>query len=123
MDQNIEYDQWTIYFKEFSKKNQLRPTQLQVFDQMGAQTEVHELPLMGINLEMRGEDSPRIEIMLEIQGVDAKHLTHVITRAQQVNVKTSETGVDEVMEIESEGNVKTLLRFEFLPERDTASLI
>ncbi len=121
MDQNIGRDQWNIYFKEFSKKNQFRPTQLQVFDQMGVQTEAHELPLMGVDLEMRSEDSPRIEIMLGDQGVDAKHLSHTITRAQQVNVKTSETGVDEVLEIESEEKVKTLLRFESLPELGTTS--
>ena len=121
MDHNIECDQWPIYFKEFNKKNQLRPTQLQVFDKMGVQTQAHELPLIGIDLEMKGEDSPRIEIMLGGQGVDAKHLTHAITRAQQVNVKTSEIGIDEVLEIESEEKVKTLLLFESVAEVGTTS--
>jgi len=88
---------------------------------MGVQTEEHELPLMGIDLEMRGEGAPRIEIMLGGQSVDERHLTHTITCAQRVNVEISEIGGDEVLEIESEGNVKTLLRFESLPELGATS--
>ena len=121
MDRNIKRNQWAIYFKEFSKKNQSRPTQLQVFDQMGAQTEEHELPLMGIDLEMRGKDAPRIEIMVGGEGANERHLTHTISRAQRVNVKISDIGDDEVLEIESEGNVKTLLRFESLPKLGATS--
>ena len=121
MDRNIEPNQWAIYFKEFNKKNQSRPTRLEVFDQMGVQTVEHELPLIGIDLEVKGEGVPRIEIMLGGQGADEIHLTHTITRAQRVNVKISEMGGDEVLEIESEGNVKTLLRFESLPELGATS--
>ena len=112
MDRNIERNQWAIFLKKFNKKNQSRPTWLEVFDQMGVQTEERGLQLMGIDLEMRAEGAPRIEIMLGGQGEDERHLTHTITRAQRVNVKISEMGGDEVLEIESEGDVKTLLRFE-----------
>ena len=122
MDRNIELNQWAIFLKEFNKKNQSRPTRLEVFDQMGVQTEEHDLPLMGIDLEMRGKGAPRIEIMLGGQGgADERHLTHTITCAQRVNVEISEMGGDEVLEIESEGNVKTLLRFESLPELGATS--
>ena len=121
MDRNIERDQWAIFLKEFNKKNQSRPTRLEVFDQLGVQTEEHDLPLMGIDLEMRGEGAPLIEIMLGGQGADERHLTHTITRAQRVNVEISEIGGDEVLEIESEGNVKTLLRFESFPELGATS--
>ena len=122
MDRNIERNQWAIFLKEFNKKNQSRPTRLEVSDQMGVQTEEHELPLMGIDLEMRGEGAPRIQIMLGGQGADERHLTHTITRAQRVNVEISEMGGDEVLEIESEGNEKTLLRFESLPKLGATSL-
>ena len=121
MDRNIERNQWAIFLKEFNKKNQSRPTRLEVFDQMGVQTEEHELPLMGVDLEMRGEGAPRIEIMLGGQGADERHLTHTITCAQRVNVKISEMGGDEVLEIEGEGNVKTVLQFESVPELGATS--
>lgn len=64
-----------------------------------------------------------VEVLIGRNGMvrDAKHLTHVITRAQQVNVKTSEIGVDEVLEIESEEKVKTLLLFESVAEVGTTS--
>ena len=83
---------------------------------MGAQTEERGLPLGGIGLEMKGAGAPRVEIMLGGQGPEQRHLTHRITNVQRVYLKIGESNIDEVLEIESQKGVKTLLHFESLEE-------
>jgi hypothetical protein len=83
---------------------------------MGAQTEERGLPLGGIDLETKGTEAPRVEIMLGGQGPEQRHLTHTITNVQRVYVKIGEGNIDEVLEIESRKGTKTLLLFETLEE-------
>lgn len=120
MERNIEIAQLESFFKEFTNNNLSRPTRLEVFDEMGAQTEEHGLPLKGIALDMKGDDAPRVEIMLGMQGSVVRHLTHTISNVKRVYVKIGEDNRDEVLEIESEKGVKTLLHFEPLEEISAA---
>lgn len=120
MERNIELDQLEGFFQEFTERNVSRPTRLEVFDDMGAQTEEHGLPLRGIDLDMKGSGSPRVEIMLGGQGPDQRHLTHTITNIRRVYVKIGEANIDQVLEIESQEGVKTLLQFEVLQEISAA---
>lgn len=116
MDNEIRRTQWAGYFREFSKRNYLRPTKLEIFSDLGAQREAEHLPLMGIAVE-EVNHTARIEIMLGSGTVaDARHLTHTIDQVSRIFSKLSADGREEVVSFEdAEGN-KTLLSFEALVE-------
>lgn len=120
MERNIELDQLEEFFKEFTNNNISRPTRLEVFDEMGAQTQEHGLPLKGIDLEMKGDYAPRVEIMLGGLSTGEPHLTHTIIGVKRVYVKIGGDNRDEVLEIESQKGIKTLLHFETLEEISAA---
>jgi hypothetical protein len=123
MNDEIERSEWAGYFNEFSKRNQMRPTRVEVFgEELGAQEQERGLPLSGISLDSHGAHSPRVEIMLggEMAG-DARHLSHTITRVRRVMRKLSADGKDEALVIENEDGAKTLIRFEALRELGAVS--
>lgn len=121
MKDEIERDTWTEYFKEFSRRNQGRPTKLEILGDLGAQREEQHLPLAGIGVEDTGKDAPRIEIMLGGGSAGASHLTHTITRVTGVLQKLDNAGREEAIEIEDDGGTKTILVFEALTELKAAS--
>lgn len=120
MQDEIKRENWTEYFKRFSKRNQARSTKLEVFGEIGAQREGRHLPLAGLSFEGSGKDAPRIEIMLG-GGHDPRHLTRTITRVNRVMRKISADGRDEAIEFEDAGGAKTVLQFEALTELKATS--
>jgi hypothetical protein len=121
MQNEIKRENWTEYFKGFSKRNQGRSTKLEVFGKIGAQREERYLPLAGMSVEDSGKDAPRVEIMLGGGGDDLRHLTHTITRVNRVMRKLGAEGRDEAIEIEDAGGAKTVLQFEALTELKASS--
>ncbi len=113
MSTEINHDQWTTFFDEFSKRNHSRPTRIEVFGEMGAQEAERHLPLNGVSVDENGSSAPRIEILLggDSPG-DMQHLTHVVTRASSVFLKAGADGNDEALEVVDSDGAKTLLRFE-----------
>ncbi len=114
MQDEIRREHWTEYFKGFSKRNEARPTKLEVFGEIGAQREERHLPLAGVSVEDLGKDAPRIEFMLGGGGDDPRHLTHTIARVNRVTRKLCADGRDEAIEFEDAGGAKTVLQFEAL---------
>ncbi len=92
--------------------NSSRATRLSAFDEMGAQTIEHGLPLGGLDLQTKGEGSPVVEIILGGEKPEQKHLTHSISDVTQVAVKFDNAGREEILEIENEKGAKVLLSFE-----------
>src|SRR5215204_4621102 len=85
MKDNIEREAWNLFLTEFSKRNQSRPTWLQVFGEAGAQSEEQGLPLAGISLEEKGAGAPRVQIMLGGRDAfESRHLTHMISNVESV---------------------------------------
>jgi hypothetical protein len=121
MQDEIKRENWAEYFKGFSKRNQARPTKLEVFGEFGAQPEERHLPLAGVSVEDSGKDAPRIEIMLGGGGDDPRHLTHTITRVNRVLLKLGADGRDDAIEFEDAGGEKTVLQFEALTELKASS--
>jgi hypothetical protein len=112
MKEYIDRSVWINYFNEFNRRNQSRPTELEVFGENGAQREEHGLPFAGISLE-RGNGAPDVEIMLGGNGSgELRHLTHVIANVQQITPKRGLDGRDEALEIVDGHGEKSLLRFE-----------
>ena len=116
MDIEIKRDNWEKFFKGFLEKNHLRPVRLEVFDDAGSQTEVNVLPFNGIDLELKGENSPVVYISFGDERANGRHLSHNVNKVNQILLKVDEHGNDEVLELESGENAKTLLIFEQLPE-------
>lgn len=101
---------WVNYFDEFTRRNQSRPTKLEVFGEAGAQQEEQGMPFNGITIEQK-EGNPRVEIMLgDVSGI--RHLTHVISNVHQITPKLGLDGRDEALEIVSAEGETSLLRFE-----------
>ena len=99
------------------KRDQSRATRPETSSDLRVEVEARNPPLNGIGVEEAGADAPRIEIMLGgVSPDDERHLTHTIARATHVATKTGADGRDEAIEIEDADGVKTLLRFESLPE-------
>jgi hypothetical protein len=69
----------------------------------------HELPLAGISIASAGESPNAIAINLGKAAAD--HLTHTITKPEHVWLEQTSGGANAALEIESENETKTLLRF------------
>ena len=74
---------------------------------LGAQHEVHDLPLLGVVAEPHS-DGPVITI--SAAGRDGEQITHVIHAPTSVRIERTNDGVDAAMQIESAEGVTTILR-------------
>ena len=111
MKDNIEREVWAFYLTKFSKRNESRPTWLQVFGEAGAQSEEQGLPLVGISLEEKGADAPRIQIMLGgHDAIERRHLTHMISNVERVTRQVGTDGRDDAIEfIDHKGEASLLI--------------
>ena len=118
MQGEIERNQWKTFLDEFSKRNQLRPTRLEVIgEDIGAQEEEKHLPFVGISFEPKGSAAGGVEIILGREtAADQRHVTHTILNVQRIVPLIGTSGLEDGLGIEDKGGVKTLLRFETLPE-------
>jgi len=124
MKGEIARDQWKTFLDEFSKRNQLRPTRLEVIGQeIGAQEEEELLPFLGISFERKGTAAGSIEILMGGETArEPRQLTHIIFNAQRIVPIVGIVALEDGLGIEDKDGVKTLLRFEELPEiPDTTS--
>ena len=110
--ENIERDAWARYLNEFTKRNESRPTWLQVFGEGGAQSEEQGLPLLGISLEEKGADAPRVQIMLGgHDAIESRHLTHMISGVELLIPQVGADGRDEAIEFVDKHGEASLLIF------------
>jgi hypothetical protein len=113
MKENLDRSVWVNYFDEFTKRNQSRPTRLEIFGELGAQEEEHGLPFAGIALDTTSRGLPSVEILLGGPGVtEQRHLTHVIADVKEITPKRGPDGRDEALAIISAQGETSLLRFE-----------
>jgi hypothetical protein len=112
----IDRSQWVTFLDEFSKRNQLRPTRLEVIGDIGAQEQEAFLPFVGVSVDTKGE-SGSIEIALGGEtAADERQLTHHIRNVERIAPLVGITGVEDGLGIEDRDGVKTLLSFEALRE-------
>ena len=113
----IDRSQWETFLDEFSKRNQLRPTRLEIVGgDIGAQEQEAFLPFAGVSVD-RNDDSGNIDIALGGEtAADERQLTHRISDVERIAPLIGITGVEDGLAIESRDGVKTLLSFEALRE-------
>jgi Family of unknown function (DUF5335) len=113
----IEKDQWKTFLDEFSKRNQLRPTRLEVVGEIGAQEEEEYLPLIGVSLETRGTAAGSVEVILGGESpADDRHVEHIISKVQKIAPLIGVSSFEDGLGFEDQEGGKTLLLFEKLPE-------
>jgi hypothetical protein len=116
MRKDIEPLAWQSDLAAFGKRNNLRPTRLEV---LGGAGEVEAdfwledgLLLAGIDLDPDGERGTYVEIMLQAPSTSNKnHVTHTVAGVKRLQLETTD-GRDKALEIEDgEGRV-TIMHFE-----------
>lgn len=106
----IRREEWSNFFDGFSRQHEGWLATLEVFAaDVGAQEEAHELPLEGISITSGANSPDAIAINL---GRDPKdHVTHTITEPEHVWLDQTSEGANAALEIESQNETRTLLRF------------
>ena len=115
MRKKIEPLSWQSDLAAFGKRNNLRPTRLEVLGQ-GAEFESDfwledGLRLAGVNLDTDGERGTYVEIMLQAPSAATNHMTHTVAGVQRVELETTD-GRDKALEIEDEEGRVTIMHFE-----------
>ncbi len=116
MRKNIETLSWQSDLAAFGKRNNMRPTRLEVLGPAGElETDFwleDGLLLTGIDLDPDGERGTCLEIMLQAPSASSKnHLTHTVTGVQRLVLETTD-GHDGGLEIEDEEGSVTIMHFE-----------
>ena len=108
--QEIPRKEWNNFFDTFSRQHEGWLATLEVFGpEIGAQEEARELPLEGVSIAS-GTDEPET-IAISIGKSPEDHLSHTIVEPAHVWLEQTEEGANAALEIESENEIKTLLRF------------
>jgi alpha-L-fucosidase len=116
MRKNIEPLSWQSDLAAFGKRNNMRPTRLEVLGPTGeVETDFwleDGLLLAGIDLDPDGERGTCVEIMLQAPSASSKHhLTHTVTGVQRLVLETTD-GHDGGLEIEDGEGKVTIMHFE-----------
>jgi hypothetical protein len=108
--QEIPREEWHNFFDTFSRQHEGWLATLEVFaPDIGAQEEARELPLEGISIT--SEDDSAGAIAINLGKTPENHITHVISEPEHVWLEQTSGGANAALEIESENQTKTLLRF------------
>ena len=109
LTQEIPREKWATFLDTFSRQHEGWVSTLEILGaDIGAQQEVLNLPLEGISAS-RDIVPETIAISLGKEAED--HVTHTITSPTRIWLEQTSKGADTALEIESAGDVKTLLRF------------
>ena len=113
----IEPEQWQTFLEEFSKRNQMRATRLEVVGEIGAQEEEDYLPLVGVTFEPKGSEAGSVEVVLGTEtSKDARHVDHLIPHVSRIAPLVGLHGFEEGLGFEDQEGTKTILTFAHLPE-------
>ena len=115
MRKNIEPLSWQSDLAAFGKRNNMRPTRLEV---LGPAGEVEAdfwledgLLLAGIDLDPDRERGTCVEIMLQAPSASNKnHVTHTVAGVKRLVLETD--GRDKALEIEDKEGRVTVMHFE-----------
>jgi hypothetical protein len=108
--QEIPRNKWKTFVDTFTRQHEGWLATLEILaPNIGAQEEAHDLPLEGITATSRDDTPGTISISLGKTAED--HMTHTITNPTRIWLEQTSEGANAALEIESEDEVKTLLRF------------
>jgi hypothetical protein len=109
----IPRDAWVEQLHAFTQAHQQWLVSLDVSTAEKTQTEIRNLPLLGVSVDRVGGD---ITIVVSAGSARA-HVTHAIAAVVRIALRTTDEGADAALEIESRDATTTLrLRTAVLPE-------
>jgi hypothetical protein len=110
--QEIPRDEWATFLERYSRQHEGWLATLEVFGpEIGAQQEALDLPLEGIAAASKDGNPSTISISISLGNAPDDHVTHTITDPTRLWLEQTSQGANAALEIESAGEVKTLLRF------------
>ncbi len=113
MNTNMGHEDWASYLADFSTRNKGRLARVELFDSSGAQEEANHVPLDNISIEMKGEEAPRVTILLtDDAGSDVRHLTYTVAHVRRVMPSAGASGHEHALEIEDRAGALTILRMQ-----------
>jgi hypothetical protein len=105
----VSRSEWNNFFDSFSKQHEGWLATLEILaDEVGAQAEAVELPFEGISLN--DDDEPE-SVVISFGKTAQDHVSHTIEHPRHIWLRETSEGAHDSLEIEEEGNQKTLLRF------------
>ena len=103
----IPREQWQEFFDGFSRRHRNWLATVEVLGKrLGAQIEARGLPFEAVFFEARSD-----AITLVVDNKLGSHLEHPVAAPRRVWVEVAGTGAEVALEIESEGEIKTILEF------------
>lgn len=113
MNTTMEREDWADYLEGFSARNKGRLARVELFDKSGAQEEANHVPLDKVSIELKGEDAPRVEILLtDSAGSDVRHFTYTVVHVRRVTPSSGASGHENALEIEDSKGALTILRIQ-----------
>ena len=108
----IPRDEWSPFLERYSRQHEGWLATLEVFGpEIGAQQEARDLPLEGITAASKDGSRGTVSISISLGNAPDDHVTHMITDPTRLWLEQTSQGANAALEIESAGEVKTLLRF------------
>lgn len=108
--QEIPREGWSEFFRGFNSAHHGWLATIEVFgSEFGAQVEARELPFEGITADLRKADQVNISLM--VGRTPDEHVTHTIAEPTHVRIDQTKEGAKESLQIESAGEIVTLLHF------------
>lgn len=113
MKKNIELGDLGPFLQDFNERHEARPLTLRVLEGTIPMTEGESLPLIGLDLDDKGENAPRIEILLGDEDSDGKrHLSHTVSNVQRVTVEMEHGNREKRLVLESQSGAQAILTFD-----------
>jgi|SRR5262245_873755 len=105
----VTRNEWPNFFNVFSKEHEGWLATLEIMgSEVGAQLETVELPFEGISFNSEAEPE---SVVINFGSTPEDHISHWVERPQHVWLRETAEGSNDSLEIEEEGNQKTLLHF------------
>ncbi|HTL31123.1 MAG TPA: DUF5335 family protein [Tepidisphaeraceae bacterium] len=111
----IPIEQWEPFFNSFSECHQGEKVTVKIVGKdIGDQTEMCDMPLMGISADRKAGGGERIEV--SAGETTSAHITHAVLHPSHVRLAESDDGQAIAMQIESDDGPVTLVRFSQDPQ-------
>jgi uncharacterized protein DUF5335 len=111
----IPRDAWADRLSEFTAMHEGWLVSLDVLGELGAQTVIDNLPLLGVSTDRIDHDPT---VVISVARSASEHFTHMIEAARHIYIQRADDGADAALQVESADGAKTILRFRatVLPE-------
>ena len=100
---------WSRTLDDFSANHEGSLISVELFGPaLGAQSEIHDLPLLGLSIESAGDST----ITIAAGRSPEAHITHIIRAPTTVRIERTNDGADVALAIESAEGITALLRLQ-----------